>query len=114
MEKPFLVWCRVKFYLNSDYIESINNDENPVILSALENVLLSKAKNISEKYCEDFKRQLGEKTENKFPMDIMDVYKEFFEVQDEVLPKFCEAVNDTLSARQLADYILKLFNSTLR
>lgn len=71
---------------------------------------MSKAKNISEKYCEDFKKQLNEKTENKYPMDIMDVYKEFFEVQDDVLPKFCDAVNDTLSARQLGDYILKLFN----
>ena len=36
------------FGLLQAYVEDINNEENPVILSALENVLLSKAKNISE------------------------------------------------------------------
>jgi len=97
--------------LLQNYIESINNGENPVILSALENVLLSKAKNISEKNFDIFKKTFNGKLELKtYPMDITDIYKEFFEIQDEILPKFCESVNDTLSARQLADYISKLFN----
>lgn len=98
------------FGLLQNYIESLNNNENPVILSALENVLLSKAKNISEKSFENFKKIFNEKLENKFPMDIAEVYREFFETQDVVLPKFCDAVNDTLSARQLGDYIGKLFS----
>jgi hypothetical protein len=98
------------FGLVQNYIESLNNNENPVILSALENVLLSKAKNISEKNFEIFRKKLNEKVENKFPMDIMELYKDFFEIEDEILPRFCEAVNDTLSAKQLADYIVKLFN----
>jgi hypothetical protein len=98
------------FGLLQNYIESLNNNENPVILSALENVLLSKAKNISEKSFENFKKIFNEKLENKFPMDMAEIYREFFETQDVVLPKFCDAVNDTLSARQLGDYIGKLFS----
>jgi hypothetical protein len=96
------------FGLLQNYIESLNNNENPVILSALENVLLSKAKNISEKNFENFRRIFNDKFEGKFPLDMMEIYKEFFETQDVILPKFCEAVNDTLSARQLGDYIAKL------
>src|SRR6185369_7734427 len=57
------------FGLLQNYIESLNNNENPVILSALENVLLSKAKNISEKNFEVFKKKFNEKMENKYPMD---------------------------------------------
>lgn len=97
------------FGLVQNYIESLNNNENPVILSALENVLLSKAKNISEKNFENFKKSFHDKTENKFPMDIMDLYKEYFELQDDIVPKFCEGVNDTLAPKHLADYIVKLF-----
>ena len=97
------------FGLLQNYIESLNNNENPVILTALENVLLSKAKNISEKVFEDFKKHFNEKLENKYPLDLNDVYKEFFESQDTVLPNFCDTVNDTLSAKQLGDYIGKLF-----
>jgi hypothetical protein len=97
------------FGLLQNYIESLNNNENPVILTALENVLLSKAKNISEKVFEDFKKHFNEKLENKYPLDFNDIYKEFFESQDTVLPNFCDTVNDTLSAKQLGDYIGKLF-----
>ncbi len=79
----------------------------------MENVLLSKAKNISEKCFETFKKHINEKFENKFPMDINEIYKEFFETEDEILPKFCEAVNDTLNTKQLGDYILKL-NARMR
>jgi hypothetical protein len=39
-------------------VDSINNDENPVIMSALENVLLSKAKNVSEKVFDEFKKKV--------------------------------------------------------
>lgn len=97
------------FGLLQNYIESLNNNENPVILTALENVLLSKAKNISEKIFEDFKKHFNEKLETKYPLDFNDIYREFFESQDYVLPNFCESVNDTLSAKQLGDYIGKLF-----
>lgn len=43
-------------------------------------------------------------------MDFNEIYKEFFEIQDQILPKFCDSVNDTLNAKQLSDYIIKLFN----
>ena len=43
-------------------------------------------------------------------MDINDIYREFFETQDIVLPRFCDAVNETLNAKQLSEYIIKLFN----
>ena len=71
---------------------------------------MSKAKNYSEKNFEQFKQDLNEKFENKFPMDFNEIYKEFFEMQDQILPKFCESVNDTLNAKQLSDYIIKLYN----
>ena len=45
-----------KYMIKIDYIEYLNNDENPVIMSALENVLLSKAKKKSEKFLENFKK----------------------------------------------------------
>ena len=46
------------FGLLQAYVEDINNEENPVILSALENVLLSKAKNISENIYEKFRNDI--------------------------------------------------------
>jgi hypothetical protein len=92
-----------------DYIESLNNGENPVILSALENVLLSKAKNMSEKFYEIYEKDINNKFEGKYPLDIMEIYKEYFDVEDSILPQFCDSVNDILTTKQAGNYILKLF-----
>ena len=65
------------FGLLQTYIESINNEENPVILSALENVLLSKAKNISENAYDKFKEQINDKLKDKYPANENTIYNIF-------------------------------------
>jgi hypothetical protein len=110
MEKLYSVSFRVIQKLKLDYIESLNNDENPNIISALENALLSKkAKNISEKYYETFEKDIHIKFENKYPLEINEIYKEYFEIADSVLLKFSESVNDILNVKQASNYILNLF-----
>jgi len=47
---------------------------------------------------------------NKYPLELNDIYKDFFELQDETIPKFCDSINDTLSVKQCSDYLLKLFS----
>jgi len=97
------------FGLLQTYIESINNEENPVILSALENVLLSKAKNISENVYEVFKNNINNQLEGKYPVNVSDIYNLFFEGQNSLIDNFCKNVNDTLSSEQIGIYVLKLF-----
>ena len=59
------------------YVESINNEENPVILSALENVLLAKAKNISEQAYDIFKDQINNKLKDRYPVNENEIYNIF-------------------------------------
>lgn len=44
------------FGLVQNYIDFINDGDHPVIHSALENVLLSKVKNVCESVIDDFKK----------------------------------------------------------
>ena len=97
------------FGLLQTYVESINNEENPVILSALENVLLSKAKNISELVFEKFKGQINEKLKDKYPLNENNIYNIFFEQQNSLIDNFCKNVKDTLSSEQISSYLIKLF-----
>ena len=69
------------FGLLQNYIDFMNNNENPVINSALQNILLSKANNESELTMEIFKNELNQKFENKYPLSINDIYKIYFELQ---------------------------------
>ena len=39
----------------------------------------------------------------------MEIYKEYFDVEDNILPQFCDSVNDILTTKQAGNYILKLF-----
>lgn len=100
-----------------DYIEYLNNDENPVIISALENLLLSKAKEESEKTQENFNKQVNytlikfsEPFVSKLPLDVNEIYKEFYQVSDDFLQKFCESLNDNLTSKQIGDRIITLLN----
>ena len=97
------------FGLLQIYVESINNEENPVILSALENVLLAKAKNISENAYDIFKEQINEKLKDRYPIKENEIYNIFFEQQNTLVDNFCKNVKDTLSSEQISSYILKLF-----
>ena len=97
------------FGLLQSYVECINNEENPVILSALENVLLSKAKNISEFAYDKFKEQINEKLKDKYPINENQIYNIFFDQQITLVDNFCKNVKDTLSSEQISKYIVKLF-----
>ena len=97
------------FGLLQTYVESINNEENPVILSALENVLLSKAKNISELVFDNFKEQINEKLKDKLPLNENLIYNIFFEQQNTLIDNFCKNVKDTLTSEQVSTYVIKLF-----
>ena len=97
------------FGLLQIYVESINNEENPVILSALENVLLAKAKNISELVYDKFKEQINEKLKDKYPINENKIYNIFFEQQNSLITNFCKNVKDTLTSEQISEYITKLF-----
>ena len=97
------------FGLLQIYVECINNEENPVILSALENVLLAKAKNISENAYDIFKEQINEKLKDIYPINENIIYNIFFEQQNTLVSNFCKNVKDTLSSEQISSYILKLF-----
>lgn len=101
----------------ADYIEYLNNDENPVIMSALENVLLSKAKKKSEKFLEVFKKQVSliikqfsEPISSKLPIETNEIYRDFYQISDDILQKFSESLNDNLTSKQLGDRILILMN----
>ena len=95
------------FGLIQNYIDFINDGENPIIHSALENVLLSKAKNISESVLEKFKTELQKKI--KFPMSITTIYKTFFELQIKYTTEFCKNVEKILTPTHTGEYIQKMY-----
>ena len=98
------------FGMLQNYLDLMNNDENPVISLALENVLLSKANNISEKNFESFKTNLTKTFEPKYPMNMNEIYKTFFELQNKETELFCADVQETLTVKQCGDYLNKLHN----
>ena len=95
------------FGLLQNYIDFINNEEHPVINSALENVLLSKAKNESEFILDEFKNVFNKKLE--YPMSITDIYKIFLGLEKKYSDKFFKKVEKYLTHRQTGEYIKKLF-----
>ena len=78
-------------------------------MSALENVLLAKAKNISENAYDIFKEQINYKLKDRYPMNENAIYNIFFEQQNTLVDNFCKNIKDTLSSEQISAYILKLF-----
>ena len=95
------------FGLIQNFIDFINDDENPAIHSALENVLLSKAKNVSESILEQFKDTFNKKI--KYPMSIDIIYKTYFELQQKYMMELCKKVEKILTPTQTGEYIQKLF-----
>ena len=95
------------FGIMQNYIDAINNDENPDISTALENVLLSKAKNIAEKNIENFKNTFIKTYETKTPISISEIYKEYFNEEKKEISNFTSEIKDILNALQSGDYITK-------
>ena len=96
------------FGLLQNYIDFLNNGEQPLINSALENILLSKAKNESEFILDDFKNFFNKKLE--YPMSITAIFKIFLELQRKYASKFCKKVEKILNPTQSAEYLKKLFS----
>ena len=96
------------FGILQNYIDSLNDDENPIILKAIDNVILSRATNISEKNFEEFKTKITSKLESKFPMNFIDIYNIFFDLQDKTFTKFCDEVKNNLNTKVCGEYIHRL------
>ena len=96
------------FGILQNYIDTLNNDEKPIISQAIDNVLLSRGKSISEKCFEDFKNEFNKRLENKFPMNINEIYKIFFEIQDKTIKQFSNEVKTLLNPKSSGDYILNM------
>ena len=97
------------FCLLQNYIEFINNDKAPVINLALENIILSKAKNESEFIFEEFINVFNKKIE--YPMPITSIYKIFFELQQKYTEIFCNKVDKILTPTQTGKYIKKMYTN---
>ena len=95
------------FGLIQNYTDFINDGEHPIIHSALENVLLSQAKNISEAILEEFKHNISKKI--KYPMSITDIYSAFFELQKQYFFEFGKKVEKILTPTQTGEYIQKMY-----
>ena len=95
------------FGLIQNYIDFINDGEIPIIHSALENVLLSKAKNVSESILEKFKSSLNKRV--TYPMSTTEIYKAFFELQQKYTYEYCKDCEKILTPTQTGEYIQKIY-----
>ena len=95
------------FGLIQNYIDFINDGEIPIIHSALENVLLSKAKNVSESILEKFKSSLNKRV--TYPMSTTEIYKAFFELQQKYTYEYCKECEKILTPTQTGEYIQKIY-----
>jgi len=92
--------------LIQNYIDFINQGENPVILSALENVLKSKVEKISQFVLDEFKINFNKKI--KYPMSISDIYQLFFELQHNYINEFCKKIPEKFTLIQIWEYLHKI------
>ena len=97
------------FGILQNLIDFMNDGETPIIHSALENVLLSKAKNQSEGILEEFRATFNKKV--TYPMSITTIYKIYFELQQKAIGDFCKKVEKILSPTQTGEYILKIYTN---
>ena len=95
------------FGLLQNYTDFLNDGETPTIHSALENVLLSKAKKKAERVLEEFRITFNKKI--TYPMSITTIYKIFFELQQKAVSDFCNNVDKIISPVQTGEYILKIY-----
>ena len=95
------------FGLLQNYIDFINDNETLVIHSALENVLLSKAKKMAERVLEEFRINFNKKI--TYPMSITTIYKIYFELQQKAVSDFCKNVDKIISPAQMGEYIIKIY-----
>ena len=98
------------FGILQNYLDILNNDENPVISLALDNVLLSKANSISDKHFDIYKSTLTSTFTSKYPMNTNDIYKTYFKLQAKETEAFCASIQNTLTPKQCGTYLSKLYS----
>jgi len=96
----------ILFGLIQNYINYLNHNEKINIDSALENVLLYKAKNECDNIFEEYKNELYKKIE--YPMTITNIYKIYSEIQGNYINSFCKKINNILTPEQSGEYINQL------
>lgn len=96
----------ILFGLIQNYINYLNHNEKINIDSALENVLLYKAKNECDNTFEEYKNELYKKIE--YPMTITNIYKIYSEIQANYINSFCKKINNILTPEQSGEYINQL------
>lgn len=100
------------FGILQNYLDAMNDEESPVILKAMENVLLSKGKAISELSFDNFKNTINKKLEGKYPMNITEIYKIYYDLVDKETNRFCTNVTGTLNVQQTGNYLNKIYART--
>ena len=101
------------FGIVQNYIDIINDEEQPPsIYKAMENVLLSKGKNISENSFDNFKLNINKALNNKYPTSLGNIYKTYNDLLDKETIGFCDKVTGTLTVKQSGEYLTKLYART--
>ena len=99
------------FGLLQNYIDFMNNNETPIINSALQNVLLSKSNKESELIIDKFKNSLYKTFENKYPISITNIYKVYHDLQRKYTSDFFKNVENYLKINQVGEYLKKIFKN---
>ena len=98
----------ILFGLIQNYINYINHNEKIDVDSALENILLYKAKNICDNIFEEYKNELHKKIE--YPTTFPNIYKLFNEIQNNYINALSQKTEKLLRPSQLGEYINNLNN----
>ena len=99
------------FGLLQNYIDFMNNNETPIINSALQNVLLSKSNKESELIIDKFKNSLNKTFENKYPISITNIYKVYHDLQRKYTSDFFKNVENYLKINQVGEYLKTIFKN---
>ena len=103
-------------YLNGDillgliqnYINYLNHDEKIDIDTAIESVLLYKAKLECDNIFEEYKSELYKKIE--YPMTFTNIFKIYNEIETNYINSFCKKLDNLLTPTQIGEYINQLNN----
>lgn len=109
-----------------NYVEAINNNEVPVIMSSLESVLLAKTNKLQEAYFDKFRdiflttesssivnNKLTYQTESlELPLSSSEILNNYFENSNKLLLMFTKELSRVLSPVQVGNYLNNLLIKT--
>jgi hypothetical protein len=94
--------------LIQNYINYVNHDEKIDIDTAIESVLLYKAKLECDNIFEEYKSELYKKIE--YPMTFTNIFKIYCEIETNYINSFCKKLDNLLTPTQIGEYINQLNN----